>query len=69
MIWERIKTLWILSGVKLPPGPSLLEELSSEQRWADAAMELIKENKKMATIIPYKPRDPVAEIVGDEKAI
>lgn len=63
-IRKRLSNLWALSEYELPP---IGISPSDYPVGTKVAQSLV--SPPQATIIPYKPRDPVKDIVGDESAV
>lgn len=62
MILGRLKRLWQLSDTPLlTPSRVLPDVWVPQDKFNDAA--------KVAQVVPYKPRDPVKEIIGEQKEI
>ncbi len=62
-LFQRIKNLWNLSAYE--PDYSLNPKIGETAILRETQIY----KKPLSTVIPYKPRDPVKEIVGDETAI
>lgn len=83
MILQRLKNLWAWSAYT-PSNPpqemgftwtgykepvSQTAPMEPVQQFVDRSMSEIQQNQKRASIIPYKPKDPIQEFIGEETAI